>query len=191
MFGYEFYVDPSRCIGCRSCEAACAECETHRGVPMVSVDFIDRGRGPETVPTVCMHCTDPTCANVCPADAIKKTEDGVVQSSLKPRCIACANCVVACPFGVPKLMVPQQQMMKCDMCYDRTSVGKRPMCATVCPSGALSYVRPKDIALRRRQVPVRQFRFGNQLVETKVHMMAPREAREISIDVADYMWEPR
>jgi len=25
MFGYEFYIDPSRCIGCRACEAACAE----------------------------------------------------------------------------------------------------------------------------------------------------------------------
>ena len=36
-----------------------------------------------TVPVVCMHCDDPTCAQVCPADAIKKTEDGVVQSSLE------------------------------------------------------------------------------------------------------------
>jgi Fe-S-cluster-containing dehydrogenase component len=41
---------------------------------------------------------------------------------------------LACPFGIPKMMEPEQQMMKCDMCYDRTSVGKRPMCATVCPS---------------------------------------------------------
>ena len=36
--------------------------------------------------------------------------------------------------------------MKCDMCYDRTSVGKRPMCATVCPSQALAYVTPETIA---------------------------------------------
>ena len=32
MFGYEFYVDPSRCIGCQSCVKACEECETHRGI---------------------------------------------------------------------------------------------------------------------------------------------------------------
>jgi Fe-S-cluster-containing dehydrogenase component len=190
MFGYEFYVDPSRCIGCRACEAACAECETHRGVPMISVDFIDRSLGTETVPTVCMHCDDPTCAQVCPADAIKKTEDGVVQSALKPRCIACGNCVVACPFGVPKVMVKQQLMMKCDMCYDRTSVGTKPMCATVCPSGALSYVRPAAIALRRER-PVNTFRFGNQTVTTRVFMMAPAKRDEIAIDVADYVWEPR
>jgi Fe-S-cluster-containing dehydrogenase component len=102
MFGFEFYVDPSRCIGCQSCVNACAECETHRGTPMIHVDFLDRRNSIATVPTVCMHCDDPTCAEVCPADAIKKNEDGVVQSSLKPRCIACSNCVLACPFGVPR-----------------------------------------------------------------------------------------
>src|SRR6185437_11497831 len=99
----------------------------------------------ETVPFVCMHCEDPTCAKVCPADAIKKTEDGVVQSSLKPRCIACSNCVLACPFGIPKMMTELEQMMKCDMCYDRTSEGKRPMCATVCPSQELAFVPREQI----------------------------------------------
>ncbi len=190
MFGYGFYVDPSRCIGCRSCEAACAECDTHRGIPMVTVDFLDRSFGPETAPTICMHCADPTCAQVCPADAIKKDEDGIVHSALTPRCIACGNCVQACPFGVPKLLPAQQLMVKCDMCYDRTSVGKRPMCATVCPSGALSYVRPVDMA-GRREKPVQRFRFGNQVVETTVAMMAPAHRREIAVDAADYVWEPR
>src|ERR1041385_8834203 len=90
----------------------------------------------QTAPQVCMHCEDPICAQVCPADAIKKTPEGVVQSSLKLRCIGCSNCVLACPFGVPKYKTEINQMMKCDMCYDRTSIGKRPMCPTVCPSGA-------------------------------------------------------
>ena len=93
----------------------------------------------QTVPVVCMHCEQPTCAEVCPADAIKRTADGVVQSARKPRCIACGNCVVACPFGVPEVYEDRKLMMKCDMCYDRTSIGKKPMCATVCPSQALFY----------------------------------------------------
>ena len=71
MNGYEFYVDPSRCIGCQSCVGACAECGTHRGKSMIHVDFIDRRNTIATAPMVCMHCEDPTCAQVCPADAIK------------------------------------------------------------------------------------------------------------------------
>lgn len=191
MHGYEFYVDPSRCIGCQACFNACAECDTHRGTPMIHVDFLDRRNSIATVPTICMHCDDPTCAQVCPADAIKKSEDGVVQSSLKPRCIACSNCVLACPFGVPKMMVRLEQMMKCDMCYDRTSVGKRPMCATVCPSQALAYVPAETIARTRREKPTNVFHFGNQRVTTKVFMMAPQEAAAITVDVVDYMWEGR
>ena len=136
-----------------------------------------------------MHCEDPTCAEVCPADAIKQTEDGIVQSSLKPRCIACSNCVLACPFGVPKMIVPIEQMMKCDMCYDRTSAGKRPMCATVCPSQALAFVSPEDIARDRREQPVNVFQFGNQKVVTKVHMMLPASRTALEVDVADHLWE--
>jgi Fe-S-cluster-containing dehydrogenase component len=189
MFGYEFYVDQSRCIGCQSCVNACAECETHRGYPMIHVDFLDRPTSIATVPAICMHCDNPTCAQVCPADAIKKNEDGVVQSSLKPRCIACSNCVLACPFGIPRMMTELEQMMKCDMCYDRTSVGKRPMCATVCPSQALAYVTPERLARERRDKPVNVFYFGKQKVTTKVFMMVPPAADSVKVDVVDYMWE--
>ncbi len=189
LFGSEFYIDPSRCIGCRSCLTACAECDTHRGVSMIHVDFLDRPNTIATVPMVCMHCDEPTCAMVCPADAIKKGEDGVVRSALKPRCVACSNCVLACPFGVPKVEVDLELMMKCDMCYDRTSVGLKPMCASVCPSQALAYVPPDTIARDRRAKPVNEFRFGNQTVRTKVFMMAPPERESISVDVSDYIWE--
>jgi Fe-S-cluster-containing dehydrogenase component len=193
--GFAFFVDPSRCIGCRSCESACAECETHRGTAMISVDYIDRARSPATAPTICMHCENPTCAQVCPADAIKQDEDGIVHSSLKPRCVACSNCVLACPFGVPKMMAALEQMQKCDMCFDRTSAGKRPMCATVCPSQALAFVTPEAIASGRREQPVNTFRFGAEVVRTKVSMMAPIETSVIEVvgvgelDVLDYMWE--
>ena len=191
----EFFIDPHRCIGCQACVHACTECDTHKGLPMITVDFLDRFEGIATVPAICMHCDDPTCAEVCPADAIKKGEDGVVQSALMPRCVACSNCVLACPFGIPKMMVKLELMMKCDMCYDRTSVGKRPMCATVCPSQALAYVTPEEIR-ERRETPVNVFQFGNETVETKVFMMMPPGTTAVvaraaeSLDVADDLWEP-
>ena len=156
---------------------------------MIHVEYVARGMSTQTVPVVCMHCDQPTCAEVCPADAIKRTGDGVVQSARKPRCIACGNCVVACPFGVPELKLERQIMMKCDMCYDRTSVGKKPMCATVCPSQALFFGTREQIeTLRPRSIPTNRFRFGRQTITTGVLVMVPRDGERAPIlDVTSAM----
>jgi Fe-S-cluster-containing dehydrogenase component len=186
----EFYIDPGRCIGCQACVHACSECETHRGHAMIHLEYVDRRQTTQTVPVVCMHCDTPTCAEVCPADAIKRTGDGVVQTARKPRCIACNNCVLACPFGVPKMKTEFELMMKCDMCYDRTSVGKKPMCATVCPSGALYFGTAEEIAaLRASAKPINRFQFGGQTIETKVRMLVPREQAAAHLDVAAALHE--
>jgi Fe-S-cluster-containing dehydrogenase component len=172
-----FYIDPNRCIGCQACVQACTECDTHKGDSMIHLEYVDRSSSVQTVPVVCMHCEQPTCAEVCPADAIKRTGDGVVQSARKPRCIACGNCVVACPFGVPEVYIDRQIMMKCDMCYDRSSVGKKPMCATVCPSQALFFGTREQIdQLRPQSTPVNRFQFGAQTISTRVFMMVPNTA---------------
>jgi Fe-S-cluster-containing dehydrogenase component len=151
---------------------------------MIHLEYARRPISIQTIPVICMHCDSPTCAEVCPADAIKRTGDGVVQTARKPRCIACNNCVLACPFGVPKMQAEFSLMMKCDMCYDRSSVGLKPMCASVCPSGALYYGTRDEIArLRPRSRPVHEFRFGGQLVTTRVHMMVPMASGGQALDV--------
>jgi Fe-S-cluster-containing dehydrogenase component len=180
----EFFMDPGRCIGCQACVQACTECDTHKGQSMIQLDTLDRGASTQTVPVVCMHCESPTCAEVCPADAIKRTGDGIVQTARKPRCIACNNCVLACPFGVPKMSTEMHLMMKCDMCYDRTSVGLKPMCASVCPSQALFYGTREEIErLRPSSRPVNAFQFGAQTIRTKVSMMVPRAVPIAFVDV--------
>ena len=164
-----FVIDQSRCIGCEACLQACAECGTHRGQSLIHLERVDRATSTQTAPMVCMHCEDPTCARVCPADAIKQTEDGIVQSALKPRCIGCSNCVLACPFGVPKYVADFDQMMKCDMCTDRTSEGLAPMCASVCPSEALWYGTINEFNDTRSGSLFRDYLFGRQEVRTKVY----------------------
>jgi Fe-S-cluster-containing dehydrogenase component len=179
-----FFVDPSRCIGCNACVQACSECDTHKGQSMIQLDYIDPSNSTQTVPMVCMHCHSPTCAEVCPADAIKRTADGIVQSARKPRCIACNNCVLACPFGVPKMNTGMQLMMKCDMCYDRTSMGKKPMCASVCPSQALFFGTHDEIAkLRPNSRAINEFQFGEQTIATKVYMLVPKNSSPARVDV--------
>ena len=74
-------------------------------------------------------------------------------------------------------------MMKCDMCYDRTSIGKKPMCATVCPSQALYYGPAENIERFRREKPVNEVRFGSQVVRTKVKMMSAPDSDGIDFDV--------
>jgi Fe-S-cluster-containing dehydrogenase component len=152
---------------------------------MIHLEHVERALTTQTTPVVCMHCDSPTCAEVCPADAIKRTGDGIVQTARKPRCIACNNCVLACPFGVPKMKSDFELMMKCDMCYDRTSVGKKPMCATVCPSGALYFGTQDEIErLRSSATPVNRFQFGNQVILTRVQMMVPKNRPVEYVDVA-------
>ncbi len=99
--------------------------------------------------------------------------------------------MLACPFGVPKMNTEMHLMMKCDMCYDRTSVGLKPMCASVCPSQALAYGTRSEMArLRPNARAVNTFRFGGQTIRTKVNMMVPREAPEDHVDVTAAMFEP-
>jgi Fe-S-cluster-containing dehydrogenase component len=187
----EFFIDPARCIGCEACVHACSECETHKGHSMIHLETIDRSVSTQTTPVVCMHCDSPTCADVCPADAIKRSGDGRVMTARKPRCIACSNCVLACPFGVPKMMTEFDLMMKCDMCYDRTSTGRKPMCAAVCPSQALYYDTRENVErLRQRSRPVNEFQFGRQTIRTKVNLMAPRQSDVERVDVTAAMHEP-
>jgi ferredoxin len=68
------------------------------------------------------------------------------------------------------------------MCYDRTSEGLMPMCASVCPTGAISFGKYEQIVPLRRTKPVNAHVFGNQRVETKVYLMLPTDADEVEVD---------
>lgn len=89
----------------------------------------------------CMHCSDPSCMQVCPARAIsKREEDGIVVVDQK-RCIGCKYCNTACPFDVPKYN--KGGMVKCDCCISAN--GGKPACVEALASGALHFGSIEDL----------------------------------------------
>jgi Fe-S-cluster-containing dehydrogenase component len=82
-------------------------------------------------------------------------------------------------------------MMKCDQCYDRTSIGKLPMCASVCPSQALFFGTEDLIArLRPNSTPINAFQFGAQTITTRTRMLVPKNNVPEQLDVLAAMYQP-
>ncbi|MNC99493.1 hypothetical protein D3C83_178090 [compost metagenome] len=57
------------------------------------------------------------------------------------------------------------------------------MCATVCPSGALHWGSAEEIAVLRRERPLREFAFGAERLRTKVALMGPAGLDALELDV--------
>lgn len=125
-------LDMDRCIGCRSCSAACFY--THQGMPNVAYGIIREG----TLPIICRQCEEPACVDACPVDALRREPSGAVRRS-RLLCIGCSSCVQACPFGVIHPDLHRHQVAKCDLCEERTLDGAAPHCVATCPSGALRF----------------------------------------------------
>jgi Fe-S-cluster-containing hydrogenase component 2 len=67
---------------------------------MIHLEFVDRASTTQTGPVV-LHASRRSGVRAgCPADASKQDENGIVHSSMKSRCIGCANYVLACRFAV-------------------------------------------------------------------------------------------
>ena len=132
-------LDPARCIGCRSCAAACFL--GHADRPGLAYEAVARS---DAMPAICRQCEEAPCVEACPNDAMYKDASGIVRRS-PVRCTGCRSCLLACPFGVIDSEIVQDQVGKCDLCADRTGGGQKlPRCVAVCPSGALRFLVPDE-----------------------------------------------
>ncbi len=61
------YIDINRCIGCRTCEAACQM--EHGGRGRINVQYVE---DLVAVPIFCHHCEEAFCATVCFTGALHK-----------------------------------------------------------------------------------------------------------------------
>jgi formate dehydrogenase iron-sulfur subunit len=137
--------DSTKCVGCRECERACCE---KWGLPYNDKIAAEEKTSAHKLTTIrtfgdkysrklCMHCAEPTCVSVCPVGALQKTALGPVIYD-ESRCFGCRYCMQACPFQVPSYEWTSRnpRMRKCNMCYERQSVGKPTACTEACPTGA-------------------------------------------------------
>ena len=127
------FIDIDRCIGCQTCSAACYY--SHNEYRKMGFGVL---REDVSLPFICRQCEESACLTVCPKDAIKKLENGVIKR-MNMLCIGCGSCALACPFGVIEPEVRSYIISKCDGCAQRLEEGKEPACATACPSGALTF----------------------------------------------------
>ncbi|WP_312951480.1 4Fe-4S dicluster domain-containing protein [Superficieibacter sp.] len=144
--------DSTKCIGCRTCEVACAvshqaqqDCASLSRSALTSRIRVIKDDTFTTAVT-CHHCEGAPCASVCPNGAIFR-RDGAVHVE-QSRCIGCKSCAIACPFGAMQLVRVQEkvQALKCNLCQHRS---QGPACVEACPTGALRCIDPAKVQRTR------------------------------------------
>lgn len=91
-------VDNEKCIGCQSCMFACARRADESGLTESRIGVRSGGgfeRGFAVM--VCRACEHPSCALVCPTEALVPRNDRGLDFD-ENKCIGCRRCVEACPF---------------------------------------------------------------------------------------------
>jgi len=158
------YVDPEKCMGCHTCEIACAVAhsgskellkaihEEPRPRPRVVVEAV----GGAAVPLQCRHCEDAPCVAICPTGAMAKLDGGpvVVREEL---CIGCKACMLVCPFGAVTMRPEGKAVHKCDLCIERLEAGEEPACASACPTGALRFGPVEEVVREARRKAAERF----------------------------------
>jgi formate dehydrogenase iron-sulfur subunit len=153
---YRFSFAMDSCVGCHSCEVACAE---QNGLPAITswrrVGEFEGGDHPDTrrfhLSMACNHCLDPACLTGCPTEAYVKLDNGVVAHNADD-CIGCQYCTWNCPYSVPAFQPDRRIVTKCDMCLPRLEEGLKPACVGACPTHALDVEKVNVAAWREDHV---------------------------------------
>ena len=146
---YRFTFAMDACVGCHSCEVACAEQnDTPVDQAWRRVGELEGGAFPDTrrfsLSMACNHCVEPTCLSGCPSNAYEKLGNGIVVHHADD-CIGCQYCIWNCPYEVPVFNPARKIVSKCDMCRPRIDEGQSPACVLSCPTHAIG-IEKVDVA---------------------------------------------
>lgn len=137
----KIYCDIKKCVGCKSCEIACAV-EHSRSKNIFTVlkeDSLPKQRvrvesaGGKVIFIRCQHCKNALCIKACESGALSKDEESGAVIEDEEKCVGCWKCVVACPFNAIVKDTENNIVLKCDLCPERGDFA----CVTTCPTGAL------------------------------------------------------
>lgn len=143
------YFDSERCLGCHSCEFACAVEHTlsksAAAAVMAGERTLPRRRvmpvGGASLTVGCRHCDPAGCVEACMAGAMTKDPDTGEVRCDTDQCVGCWMCVMVCPFGAAR--TGEVYTIKCDMCIERDG---GPVCVEACPTKALFEATAEEFA---------------------------------------------
>jgi anaerobic dimethyl sulfoxide reductase subunit B (iron-sulfur subunit) len=153
MAQYAFYLDGTRCTGCKCCTFACKD-KNDLEVGFAYRKVYEYTYGSTTAAgdgtyssdccsyffsQPCNHCDNPACTAVCPTGAMHKDPDTGLVSVNADVCIGCGYCVMACPYNVPKVDREKGHSTKCDGCIELVKQGRKPVCVLSCPNRAIGF----------------------------------------------------
>ena len=113
----------------------------------------------------CRRCEDAPCISVCPAEALEKDAEGVI-NRLTNLCISCKSCVTICPFGTMMTDFFRHHRNK-DLYYDLNDRTELELFIKACPSGVVTLTEEdespaENIYMLNNQVLVREYLYTTE-----------------------------
>jgi Fe-S-cluster-containing hydrogenase component 2 len=148
-------LEPTRCTGCRVCEAICSL--VHEGEFNPTKSRIKVVRTIEnsilySIPVFCLQCEEASCAAVCPVHVITRNSKGALIVDGE-KCIGCKLCEIACPVGAIVVNAQNGVSLKCDLCEGQEG----PQCVQYCYAQALRFLPSEKVGLAKARSKAEKF----------------------------------